>query len=150
LAYAKRIKANPQSSVSYKSDEFFRKDFSSTDDHNAKFGLGHKLVILTLIAGMTWVAIGAIMQEYFIPEIATVFFITGFVAGVIGVIFKLNNMDVNDIAKSFIAGCRDLLGAALVVGMAKGIIIILSLGGDLNPENPTILNTILYSAGSAE
>ena len=55
------------------------------------------------------------------PEIATQFFIMGIVSGVIGVIFKLNDMRLNDIATSFKDGAKDLIGAALVVAMAQGI-----------------------------
>ena len=46
--------------------------------------------------------------------IATQFFIMGIVAGVIGVIFHLNNMKVNDIAVSFKDGAKDLIGAAQI------------------------------------
>lgn len=83
-------------------------------------------------------------DAYFIPEIATQFFTIGLVAGIIGVIFKLNDMTINDIAESFSEGAQQLLPAALVVGMAKGIVII--LGGDVADE-PSVLNTILYQAG---
>ena len=40
-------------------------------------------------------------QGYYMPEIATQFFIMGIVSGVFGVIFKLNDMKLNDIATSF-------------------------------------------------
>ena len=85
-------------------------------------------------------------HAYYIHEIATQFFIMGLVAGIIGVIFKLNNMKINDIAESFRDGAKDLLGAALVVGMAKGIVLV--LGGD-SPSEPTVLNTVLFHAGQS-
>ena len=53
-------------------------------------------------------------------------------------------MRVNDVATSFLQGARDLLGAALVVGMAKGIVLV--LGGDQASE-PSVLNTLLHGAG---
>ena len=59
-------------------------------------------------------------KGYYMAEIATQFFIMGIVAGVIGVIFHLNDMKVNDIAVSFKDGAKDLIGAALVVAMATG------------------------------
>ena len=55
---------------------------------------------------------------------------------------KLNDMKVNDIAKSFDHGAADLLGAAMCVGMAQGIIIIL---GGTSATDGTVLNTILHS-----
>ena len=66
----------------------------------------------------------------------------GLVSGIIGVVFKLNDMKVNDIAKSFDHGAADLLGAAMCVGMAQGIIIIL---GGTSATDGTVLNTILHS-----
>jgi uncharacterized ion transporter superfamily protein YfcC len=68
------------------------------------------------------------------------------VAGIIGVIFKLSDMTVNDIASSFQRGAADLVGAAIVVGMAKGILLVL---GGSNASTPTVLNTILNSVGNA-
>ena len=132
-------------SLSYGSDDYFRKDMSN-HNLNVKFTLGHSLVILTIAAGIAWIVWGVIEHAYYIPEIASQFFTIGLVAGIIGVIFKLNNMKVNDIADGFIDGAKDLLPAALVVGMAKGIVII--LGGD-SPDAPSVLNTMLYGAGQA-
>lgn len=50
-------------------------------------------------------------------------------------------MKVNDLAKSFNQGASDLLGAALCVGMAQGIIIVL---GGTSATDGTVLNTILH------
>ncbi|WP_343033742.1 hypothetical protein [Alkalicoccus luteus] len=88
--------------------------------------------------------LGVVRDAYYIPEIATQFFTIGLVAGAIGVIFKLNDMTINDVAESFGEGAQQLLPAALVVGMAKGIVII--LGGD-DPAAASVLNTVLYAAG---
>ena len=80
------------------------------------------------------------------PEIATQFFIMGIVSGVIGVIFKLNDMRMNDIASSFKDGAKDLIGAALVVAMAQGIMQVL---GGSDPTTPTVINTIMYNIANA-
>ena len=67
-------------------------------------------------------------------------------AGVIGVIFHLNDMKVNDIAVSFKDGAKDLIGAALVVAMAQGIMQVL---GGSDPTTPTVINTIMYGISQA-
>ncbi len=85
-------------------------------------------------------------KGYYMAEIATQFFIMGIVAGVIGVIFHLNNMKVNDIAVSFKDGAKDLIGAALVVAMAQGIMQVL---GGSDPTTPTVINTIMYGISQA-
>ena len=64
----------------------------------------------------------------------------GIVSGVIGVVFHLNNMKLNDIASSFKDGAKDLIGAALVVAMAQGIMQVL---GGSDPTTPTVINTVI-------
>lgn len=144
MRYAQKIKKNPQLSVAYESDAYYRDDFSAKGKQEVPFTLGHKLVVLTIVVTMIWTIWGVIVKGYYIPEIASQFFVMGFVSGVIGVIFKLNDMRVNDIAKSFDKGAADLLGAALCVGMAQGIIIIL---GGTSATDGTVLNTILHTIG---
>lgn len=95
---------------------------------------------MTVLAGIVWIIYGVVKYEYYLPEIATQFFIMGVVSGIIGIIFKLNNMKVNDIANGFRDGAKDLVGAALVVGMAKGIVLVL---GGTSASNPTVLNSVL-------
>jgi len=139
--YASNIKKNPTASVAYESDAFYRNDFKEKDI-DVKFNLGHILVLLTILAGTIWVVWGVMENGYYIPEIATQFFVMGLVAGIIGVVFKLNEMGINDIAASFRDGAKDLVGAALVVGMAQGIILVL---GGTSSTDGTVLNTILYN-----
>ena len=140
MLYAKKIKKNPEKSVSYKTDEYFRTNFKEKKQQDIHFKLGHYLVILSLIASIVWIVYGVNESGYYLPEIASIFFTLGLVSGIIGVIFKLNDMKVNDIANSFKDGAKDLLGAAMVVGLAKGIVLVL---GGTGASNPTVLNTIL-------
>lgn len=140
LRYAKKVKANPESSISYKTDEYYRNEFSLDEQKDLEFKLGHKLVLLIVVLGMAWIIYGVVKFGYYLPEIATQFVIMGVAAGIVGVIFKLDNMKVNDIATSFRKGAEDLIGAAIVVGMAKGIVLVL---GGTSAGEPSVLNTIL-------
>lgn len=144
--YAKKIRKNPTLSVAYESDAFYRNDFKGKDIKDVKFTIGHKLVLVTILLGIIWVVYGVTKYGFYIPEIATIFFTMGLVSGIIAVIFKLNNMNVNDISLSFKDGAKDLVGAALVVGMAQGIVLVL---GDASPVSNSVLNTILNGMGSA-
>ncbi len=148
MLYANRIKKNPTHSVSYESDAYFREDMENKSEGSSiqAFGTGHILVLLTIAAGMVWVVWGVMKNGYYIPEIASQFFVMGLVSGVIGVIFKLNGMRLNDIASSFKQGAADLVGAAIVVGMAQGIMLVL---GGSSPTEPTVLNTILNGISGA-
>lgn len=143
MRYANKVRRDPSASYSKEANEYFRKH-NEVQDINGKFTLGDSLVVTALALGIGWIIWGVVIDAYFIPEIATQFFTIGLVAGIIGVIFKLNDMTLNDVAEGFSEGAQQLLPAALVVGMAKGIIII--LGGDAADE-PSVLNTILHQAG---
>lgn len=143
--YAKKIKKDPTKSLAYESDAFYREDFTQKNERDIRFNFGHGLVMLSIALGIVWVIWGVKAHGYYIPEIATIFFTIGLAAGLIGVIFRLNNMTVNDIAEGFRNGAKDLVGAALVVGMAQGIVLVL---GDSSPVKDTVLNTILNGMSS--
>lgn len=141
--YARRVRLAPERSLAYATDAFFREDLEANRELSVRFGWGHGLVLLTVGLGLAWVIYGVLRYQYYIPEIATQFFVIGIVSGAIGVAFKLNGMRLNDMAGSFRKGASELLGAAMIVGMAKGILIL--LGGD-DPTEPTVLNTLLFQA----
>ena len=117
MRYAQKIKKNPTLSVAYESDAQYREEFKRNENEMPPFTLGHKLVLLTVAACMVWTIWGVVTQGYYIPEIASQFFVMGLVSGIIGVVFHLNQMQLNDIATSFEKGAADLLGAAMCVGM---------------------------------
>ncbi|WP_409202791.1 putative basic amino acid antiporter YfcC [Vibrio sp. SS-MA-C1-2] len=143
MLYAKKIKANPELSFTKRSDKFFREQALSS--HESRWNLGDTLVIGTVIAATAWVVWGVVVHAWYIPEIASQFFTMGFVAGLIGVAFRLNGMTLNDMAAAFKEGAAIMLPPAILVGCAKGVLIILSDGG--GSSDPSVLNTILNSAG---
>jgi uncharacterized ion transporter superfamily protein YfcC len=142
LWYGFRIKKEPKKSVAYESDAFYRNDFKLSEEKQVRFRFGHGLVLSFIAIAIYWIMWGIDKHEYYLPEIATIFFTLGIAAGIAGVIFKLNDMTVDDIASSFRNGAADLTGAALVVGLAQGIVLVL---GDTSPGSNTVLNTVLNS-----
>lgn len=114
-------------------------------DATAHFGIASWSIIAVLVLGMVWVVYGVIEKGYYIPEIATQFFAMGLVIGGISVIGRINGMNVNVMAKAFKSGAADLLPAALIVGMAHGIILMMG-GGDATQF--TMLNTVLNASAN--
>lgn len=145
MFYARKIKRNPRLSAAYETDETYRTEFHGNEE-DRPFTLGHKLVLLTILVCMIWIVYGVVEKGYYIPEIASQFFIMGLVSGIIGMLFHLNDMSVNDIATSFAEGAQGMTTAALCVGMAQGIIIVL---GGTDATQGTVLNTILYNISNA-
>lgn len=135
LVYASRVKKNPLLSRVHESDRYFREQQDEVVQR--PFTFGDWLVLLVLTGVMIWVVWGVIVHAWFIPEIASQFFTMGVVIGLIGVIFRLNVM-----ASSFTEGARMMIAPALLVGFAKGILLLVGNG---EAGEPSVLNTLLNS-----
>ena len=145
MAYAERIRKNPQKSVVYAEDSHFRSRMNSVSEEEKEFTLGHKLILLEMLAVLIWIIWGVTQRGFYIPEIASQFFVMGFAAGVTAIIFHLNGMTINGMASAFQGGVSDLAGTAVVVGMAMGILLVL---GGSEADVPSTLNTVLYGIGT--
>ena len=110
-------------------------------DTNRRLSTGDRLVLLSLAAVIGWIIWGVVAAGYYLPEIATQFMVLGLAAGLTGVLFRLDGMRGNDAAQAFKDGAAHLLPAALVVGLAHGIVFL--MGGD-DPASPSMLNTLLH------
>ncbi|MDM7859589.1 AbgT family transporter [Alteromonas sp. ASW11-36] len=110
-------------------------------DVKARFEKVDAAILGVFLVGILWVLYGVVVHAYYIPEIATQFFAIGLLCGLLA---KLSGrLTINGISSAFQRGAAELLPAALIVGMAKGIIII--LGGDA-VDQPSHLNTLLFYA----
>jgi len=72
---------------------------------------------------------------WYIEEIASLFLAMGLFSGIA---FKY---DGNEITKQFLEGVKDIMSAALIVGLAGGILVIL--------EDGRIIDTILYKVSTS-
>ena len=143
MRYAHKIQQSPTLSYSYESDAYFREHHAKAN-LDSRFNIGDFLVLLTIVATVAWVIWGVIAQAWFIPEIASQFFTMGMIVGVIGVLFKLNGLTMNQVAVSFKNGAATMLEPAVLVGCASGILLLIGGGG---PTEPSVLNSLLNSAG---
>ena len=128
LWYAHRVKLNPERSPVYRLDDYWRSRVQSTEQQSltTRQALILGLFFLTVVA----LVVGVLVWHWYIAEISALFFATGILAGII------DRQGADDIAKLFLAGCKDILSAALVVGLASGIIFILRDG--------RVIDTLLY------
>jgi uncharacterized ion transporter superfamily protein YfcC len=90
----------------------------------------HFFIIIILIFTILVLVTGVMGYSWYIMEIATLFFGMGLAAGI------AMNYSPNRITKLFLDGVKDIQSAALIVGLAGGIIIILN--------NGNIIDTLLY------
>lgn len=134
MIYARRIKKNPQLSPMYKLDEEKRKKLNKSENEEVKFTLSHKIIIASIGVCLAVIIWGVLRKGFWIPEIAAVFLITGIFAGIVG------GLKADEMADAFVAGAKDMIGAAMVIGFARAIVII--------AENSQIIDTILYGLSS--
>ncbi|MBP7101699.1 MAG: YfcC family protein [Bacteroidales bacterium] len=95
----------------------------------------HFFILLLLFLTIWMLIIGVLGYEWYIMEIATLFFSLGIFTGI------AYNCSLDKIMKLFLEGNKDIMNAALIVGLAGGIIVILQDGKIID----TILNNMTLS-----
>ncbi len=136
LIYIGKIKKSPQKSPTYKADQQRREvpqsyhsgDFSGLSRHQ-------KLVLLTFGAGLVLLVFGVLRYQWYIEEITAVFLLTGIAVAIVG------RLSVKETSTAFIDGAKDLVGTALIIAFARGILIVARDG--------QIIDTILHSTSGA-
>ena len=81
-----------------------------------------KAILAVLGVTVIMLVVGVTQWEWYLPEITGLFLVMGLICGFIA------GFTGNRIAEEFMAGAKDILSAALVVGFASGIIVILQEG----------------------
>ncbi len=90
----------------------------------------HYFILDLLLFTVAFLVVGVLGYGWYVMEISALFLAMGILSGV------ADSQSADSIAKLFIAGCKDILSAALVVGLASGIIFILKDG--------KVIDTLLY------
>ncbi|TVT30487.1 YfcC family protein [Marinobacter vinifirmus] len=134
MRYAHRVKKDPSRSVVARQREAHRRLFLQGHDELESFDLTGTQKTALAIFAVTFIVMiwGVSSQGWWMAQMGSLFFGS---AIVIGLIARLGEKKLTG---SFVDGARDLLGVALVVGLARGIVVIMEQG--------MIADTILHSA----
>ncbi|WBE24895.1 YfcC family protein [Denitrificimonas caeni] len=135
MRYAKRVKEDPTRSVVAKQWAAHRAHF--LEQHSGEMvqsTLTGKQSVALVIFALTFAVMiwGVSSQDWWMAQMGGLFMGAAIVIGLIG------RLGEKKITSSFVDGARDLLGVALVVGLARGIVVIMEQG--------MIADTILHSA----
>jgi len=130
LRYGAKVKRDP--SLSIMPDDPFELD--SDHDKQIPYSTQHTWIIL--ICGAIFCFILFAVQEYgwWMSDMAGGFFLMGIVT------MKLGKLSLNEGAKAFVKGMEEMVVAALVVGFARGISVVLTEG--------QVMDTIVFGAAS--
>ncbi len=135
LRYASMIKKDPTKSLLYGTRFQHMGEGKSRDELTSIRMTGRNvacgITFVVVFALMVW---GVIVKGWYIDELAVLFMISMVVVGIIG------GFNANQIAETFVDGAREMIFGAMIVGLARGILITLQSG--------QIIDTILYGLSS--
>jgi uncharacterized ion transporter superfamily protein YfcC len=131
LRYGANIKKNPEKAL-------MGKEGFEIEEHKigkTNFSTSHLLILL--ISGLIFVFILYAVQEmgWWMAEMSGGFLLMGFVA------IAIARLPFSEAANAFVQGMKEMVVAALVVGFARGILMVLNDG--------EILDTLIYSAAGS-
>lgn len=126
IRYGKKFKASGQvvnlNELPENMQEVEEREFNTQD----------KLILLVLVVTIGILVFGIIRYDWYLAEMAGLFFFMGIIVGLI--YFKGN---FNDTINEFIIGCKDIATAVILVCLGRAILIVLQDGN--------ILDTIVYA-----
>ena len=135
MRYAAKVKADPTKSIVADMAEENRQHFSKNVDVELPFNFREKIIVLAFAATFGVMIWGVSSQGWWMAEMSVLFLAAAIVLGIIGWLGERKFTD------AFVAGARDLLGVALIIGIARGIVVVMDSG--------KITDTILFTCEEA-
>ncbi|GAA0470537.1 MULTISPECIES: YfcC family protein [Tatumella] len=131
--YAIRIRNHPDLSVlADKAEENRRYFLAQQGDEPLAFTPVRKIILLLFAAAFVMMIYGVAVKGWWMGEISAMFLGAAIITGLIARISE------EDFTTAFIDGARDLLGVALIIGIARGIVVVM--------DNGMITHTLLNMA----
>ncbi|GLT20102.1 transporter [Vibrio zhanjiangensis] len=136
MRYARQVRSDQTKSIVYDSYEENKQRFlHSLTGESLEFTTRRKAILLIFGASFAVMIYGVSIAGWWMAEISAMFLAAAIVVGVVA------RMSEENFINSFIDGARDLLGVALIIGIARGIVVVMDKG--------MITDTILHSAEQA-
>lgn len=133
MRYAAKVKADPSRSLVYDKKAANEAHFlKETKAEAASFTGLHKIVLILFAATFAVMIWGVSLGGWWMAEMSGLFLIAAIIIGIVGRLGEAR------LVEAFVNGARDLLGVALIIGLARGIVVIMDAGH--------ITDTILHYA----
>ena len=132
MLYARKIKRNPEKSLMYEID---KNRAIKVDLASAEFNSRHKLILLVVLATFVLLVFGVIQYGWYIQELSGLFIGMTIIAGII------SKRGINQVAEDFVEGCGTFAYGAMIVGLARGILVVFT---DAN-----VIDTIIHAMANA-
>ena len=122
MRYAARVKADPSKSFVYDLKAANEAHFGTAEAVTSDFTGLHKIVLLLFGATFAVMIWGVSLGGWWMAEMSGLFLFAGIGIGLIG------RLGEKGMVEAFVGGARDLLGVALIIGLARGIVVIMDAG----------------------
>ncbi|WP_324824239.1 YfcC family protein [Sinanaerobacter sp. ZZT-01] len=132
ILYARKVKKDPKLSSMYDVDVAREDKLDLSNLH--EFGGREKLILLVFAASIVLLIYGVIKYGWYMNEIAALFL------GMAMIVAAIGRLGFNGFANSLGKGMADVAAGALIVGFARGILVVMTDGNIIHP--------ILYGAAT--
>ena len=138
--YAHGVRRDPARSPTYALDEVKRRDGLHLADLDAPFTSRQRAVLGIFFAGLAVLVWGVLPAArgglgWYIVEIAALFVAIGVLMGIVG------GLGANGTAGAFMDGVRQLAATAVLIGLARGILVVL--------QDAQVIDTILHAMATS-
>lgn len=130
MRYAAKVRKDPASSLTYEQDQKKRKNIAEDDGTPVVLSGRQKLAGVFAAAMFLFIITGTVAWGWGLAEMCGMFIAMGIGVGLV------SGLNVNALCVNFLDGCRGIILGALVLGLARGISVIMTEGN--------ILDTIVY------
>lgn len=133
MRYARKVRKEPSLSIiADKQEENLAHFLGNKSEQALEFTPVRKIILVIFALTFAVMIYGVAVLGWWMAEISTVFLASAIIIGLIA------RMSEEELTSTFINGARDLLGVALIIGIARGIVVIMDKG--------MITHTILHYA----
>ncbi len=135
MRYAARVRRNPEISPVRDIDAEREAVTAWTGEGASQWDLRHVATLTVFVASMVLLVVGVLQWKWYIDQIAVLFFGMGIVLGFAG------GLGPSHIARTFVAGAKDMVGVVFIVACARALLVI--------AQEAKILDTILFAASNS-
>ena len=128
--YGEKIRRTPQKSITFEDDEKRRRELQLGNIEKPNFKKAHLLISLIFAVGMGVLVCGVALWHWYIVEISGLFLAVGLISAVVG------RLTLNQTTDAIIDGARSMVSVAVMLALARGVVVIASDG--------KILDTVLH------
>ena len=132
--YARRVKRNPEISP-VRDIDLEREAVVPQEALAARWDARHAVTLALFVASMALLVVGVLRWQWYIDQIAVLFFGMGIALGLAG------GLGPSRIARTFVTGAKDMVGVVFIISCARALLVI--------AQEAKVLDTLLYAASGA-